>query len=255
MEFLAVLIGVFLAAFVILGLIVLSIWFKIKRKARSLGINNIGTINSNLKDMKINMEQIKEEESSRPKNVSGMTSLLKPAIIKDFPEFNENRLYNLTEENLRIVFDSITDLDDSNLNKIPLLRSSLTDKIEDYKKNNIQEKYKDIVFHDFAIKDYSKIDGVATITVSTSVEYYYSKYINGVTKNDSRYKKQTRYSCKFIYIYDESKVLDHQSVIATNCPNCGAVITMLGQKHCAYCGSAVHEINLKTWAFSSYEEY
>jgi hypothetical protein len=255
MEFLAVLLGVFLAVVVVLTLLVLGVWFKIKRKARSLGINNLGTINSNLQSMKIDMEQIREQESHRAKNVSGMTNLLKPNIIKDFPDFNENLLYNMTEDNLRVIFSAITNRDSSGLDKIPLIRPSLELKIEDYRINNIKEEYKDVVFHDFAIKDYTKIDGVATITISTSVEYYYSKIVNGKVKNESRYKKQTRYSCKFIYIYDESKIKDNQNVIATNCPNCGAVISMLGQKQCSYCGSAVHEINLKTWAFSSYEEY
>lgn len=252
MKILAILLGIFIIVVLVLIIVVLSIWFRIKRKARSLGLDNI---NLNFKDMKREVEQIKESESHRAKTVSGMTNILKPNIIKDFPEFNENRLYNLAEEDLRIIFTAITNLDSTGLDKIPLVRPLIESKIDDYKSNNIKEEYHDVVFHKFALKDYTKIDGVATIVVSTSVEYYYSKSVNGVQKVDSRYKKQARYSCKFIYIYDESKVKDHQNVIATNCPNCGAVISMLGQKQCKYCGSAVREINLKAWAFSSYEEY
>lgn len=245
-TFLAVLLGVIL----FLGIIAFVIYMKIKSTAQELGINA-----KNIRQIKNEMSRIQEEESHRTRNVSGMTKLLLPKIIKDFPEFNENRIYNLCEDNLRVIFNSITKKDKSNLDKVPLLRDSLSRMIDDCKENNIDIEYSDIRFHDFSIKEYTKIDGVATVTVSTALEYFYKKKNNGKIISDSKYKKQTRYSCKFIYIYDESLVKDYENVLGTNCPNCGAVIKVLGHKYCEYCGTAIKEINLKAWQFSSYDEY
>ena len=223
----------------------------IRNTARQFGFNNI----NNLADIKREVDQIKSQESERKRSVSGMTSLLLPQIVNDFPEFNENYIYNKTENSLRIIFDAINDLDPTELKKLPLLKEGLEKTIEDYKSNGIIVKYSDIVFHDFAIKDYNKLNGVATVTVCSTLEYYYSKEHNSVTQSDNRYKKQTRYACKFIYIYDESKMKGSSKIFGMNCPNCGAAIRVLGHKYCEYCGSQIGEINLKAWEFSSYNEY
>ena len=49
---------------------------------------------------------------------------------------------------------------------------------------------------------------MATIEVSSSVEYYYDEQGNDnvkISKKIKDVKKQTRYTTKFVYIYDESK--------------------------------------------------
>lgn len=250
MEVLAIFLGTIVGIIVVIGVTFLIIYAKIKMVARKHGINDIS-----LDKMVSEAERIKEEDSNRVRSISGMTDILLPIIVKDFPEFNPNQLFNMTEKSLRIVFESLSNNSSAKLNDIPLLRDSIKTAIESNEANGIKIKYKDIKFHKFSLKDYKKVDGVATITVCTSVEYYYEKTINDQVKEKSKYKKQTRYCCKFIYIYDESLVGDYEKVLSTNCPNCGAVITNLGHKFCEYCGTAVKEINLKAWAFSSYEEY
>ncbi len=244
--FLGTIVGVLL----FLGIAIFLIYAKIKRVAKNTGLGNIdvGELMSHIND-------IKESESNSPKSISGMTNLLVPSIVRDFPGFNENLLFNMTEDGLRIIFESLTNKDKSKLEELPLVKDSVSNMIDDFIKNDIEVKYSDIVFHKFSIKDYNKTGGVATITVTTSLEYYYDKSISTESKIDSRYKKQTRYSCKFIYIYDESLVKDELKVLSSNCPNCGAVIKKLGHKNCEYCGTAIKEVNLKAWAFSSYQEY
>lgn len=250
MQGLIIFLGIVVGIVVFLGIVFFIVWYKLKKAMHKAGLGNL-----KLNNIVSSMVDIKESESKRVRSISGMSKLLIPNIIKDFPEFNENQLYNMTEESMRIVFDALSNKDKSSLNEIPLVRNSIIKIIDDYKDNNIDVKYSDIIFHKFAIKDYNKSDGVATITVSTSLEYYYEKNVDGKCSVNSRYKKQTRYSCKFIYIYDESLFKDHEVVLGVNCPNCGASITNLGHKHCDYCGSSIKEINLKSWAFSSYEEY
>lgn len=247
--FLGIIIGVIL----FLGIIAFLIWQRVKKTAHKMGFTNINKIS----DITSEMDRLKEEDSHRARSVSGMTSLLLPHIIKDFPEFNENMIYNMTEESIRCIFESLSNLDKSKLDKVPLVKQNISDMIDNYEKNNIIVNYSDIIFHDFAIKEYDEKDGVATVTVSTSLEYYYhKKQDNDIKIDNTRYKKQTRLSCKFIYIYDESIINDSEKkVLGINCPNCGSAIKVLGHKYCEYCGTAVKEINLKSWAFSSYDEY
>lgn len=74
-------------------------------------------------------------------------------------------------------------------------------------------------------------------------------------RGNSEQRKQVRYSTEIIYIQDAEKVAEKTSgnAIGINCPNCGAAIRNLGQKHCEYCGSGVIEINVKSWFINRYE--
>lgn len=252
MKMLIVFLGVVVGIVLFLGIVFLIIYAKIKSVAKK---HNIGNISSELKDVFSNMEKIKEEESMKPKSISGMTSLLIPSIVKDFPDFNENLLFNMTEDSLRIIFDALNNKDKSKLSELPLVQDSISSTIDGYVNDKIDVNYSDIKFHNFALKDYQKKEGLATLTVTASVEYYFKKSIADKKRTESKYKKQTRYSCKFIYIYDSSKIKDDIKLLGSNCPNCGAAISSLGHKTCEYCGSAINDVNLKSWAFSSYKEY
>ena len=207
-----------------------------------------------LRDVADEMERIRKEDSTRVKSISGMTSLLLPNIRKDFPEFNEQELFAKTESALREIFHAIEVRETKDLS-LPLLKDSIQKIIEDYESSQIRERFDDVIFHKFSIYSYDKKDGVATVTVSVALEYYYQKKKEEKVLEDfTKYKKQTRYQCQFIYVYDETKVGDAK-VLAINCPNCGAAIKVLGHKYCDYCGSAVQEVNLKSWEISSYKEF
>ena len=110
-----------------------------------------------------------------------------------------------------------------------------------------------IVFHNHAIKKYEKSNGMATITTSSSVEYFYSSNV----KDELAYsdvKKQTRYTCEFVYVYDEAKIGYEKQAFGVHCPNCGAPLKKLGAGNCYYCGTHVEPINLKVWKIASYKE-
>ena len=84
------------------------------------------------------------------------------------------------------------------------------------------------------------------------VEYYYK---NTAENNEmSNLKKQTRYTCKFVYIYDENKIGNNINSFSISCPNCGAPLIGIGNYVCEYCSSQIKPINLKTWKMSSYKE-
>ena len=120
-----------------------------------------------------------------------------------------------------------------------------------------KKKYDNIKFHRHAIKGYTKADRVATITTSSTLEY---NYINDKDNKYKDVKKQTRYTCKFVYVYNTNTLksannskLD-KKVFILNCPNCGAPLNNLINNRCEYCGIGINEINLKIWKICSYSE-
>lgn len=251
MKLLFIFLGVVLGVILFLGILALILYGNLKSAFRKLGFNV-----NNLSDMTDEMARIKEENSTRARSISGMTSLLLPTIRKDFPEFNENELFSMCESSLRKIFRATEELNCDLVNDMPLIRNSVANIIEDYKNANLTVHYDDIDFHKFAISNYVRKDGVATVTVTASVGYFYKKLKdNKIIEGDVKFKKQTRYQCEYIYIYDETKVSSDAKVLAINCPNCGAAISTLGHKFCEYCGTGVKEVNLKSWELSSYEEY
>ncbi len=251
MHILAIILGVILGVVLFLGIIALILYGRVKLMMKKMGFKA-----NSFSDMAEEVARIREEDSTRARSISGMTSLLLPNIRKDFPDFNEQELYNKTEKALRKVFSAIENKDIEEVSSLPLLYGNVQKVIEDYATSNISERYDDIHFHKFAIYQYEKKNGMATITVSVSLEYYYQKKkVEKVLSDFTKYKKQTRYQCKFIYVYDEAKVDKSAKVLAINCPNCGAAIKALGHKYCDYCGTTVKEVNLKSWECSSYVEF
>ena len=254
MTALAVFLGVVVGILCFFAIVIFIIWHKFKKAAKKHGLDNI-----KLSEVIDDIERVKEENSHTPRTLSGMTSLIMPQIVKEFNDFSENLIYNKTEKGLRAVFNSINDNELKGLDDFPLLKDHVEGIIKDNISNNIVENYSDIRFRGFAIEDYRKYNGVATVSVATAIEYYYKKSINGKIKYESRYKEQTRYSCKFIYIYDESTLDDStiEKVIGLNCPNCGAPVRSFRNPVCKYCGTALSiskdvDVNVKVWAFSSY---
>jgi len=190
---------VFLA--IILGVIIfLTILFVIiKNKIMNIlgkfGFNNFNQLANEIKKGEI-------EARTTPKHTPGMTKLLIPKIVKDFPNFNEKELYNKVETSLLLIFNSLEKLSVDNNESLILIKEKLKEKINDMKENNISEKYYDIKFHNHALKYYKKDSSTLNITVSTSLEYFYEKKQNNKVIIDyTDYKKQTLYTIDFIYIY------------------------------------------------------
>ena len=245
LGFLGAIIGIIFIIIVIILCIIIGV-------SKSVGINDLKTIFGAAK----NAKQIAEEDAYRQKNVSGITKLLEPEILRDFPDFNKNLLYSIAESNLRKIFSAIENKSLAGIDKdeeLILILPKLKEEIEDIKERKVEIKYDDIVFHENAIKKYEKVKGMATVTISTTLEYYYK---NSDKKENlcNNIKRQTRYTCEFVYIYDETKLEKKNNIIVINCPNCGAPLRNLELGECEYCSSHFEPINLKLWKMSSYKE-
>ena len=233
MDFLLGFLGAILGIIVIITVLVLIVYSYMKKiigKSKTKELINLAK----------NAKMIQNEEYTRVKNVNGMTKLLEPEIIRDFPDFNRELLFSKVESNLIKIFNAIQYKTISNIKDDDELKL-LYFKVED-----------NIKFHEHAIKEYIKSQGMATITTSSTVEYYYK---NTAENNEmSNLKKQTRYTCKFVYIYDENKIGNNRNSFSISCPNCGAPLIGIGNYVCEYCSSQITPINLKTWKMSSYKE-
>ena len=98
-----------------------------------------------------------------------------------------------------------------------------------------------------------KSAGKATVTISSTLEYYYSDD-SKKSKKFADLKRQTRYTTQFVYVYDETKFKYNQMAHTISCPNCGAPLGKLGEGNCQYCGTYIKPINLKGWYMVSYSE-
>lgn len=239
--FLGAIVGIIVAILVIVFII-------LKKIQKSLGISGINSISA----LKKFSDDCIVQSSNTPKSVNGMTSLVEPQILSDFPDFNKEIIYSLIESNLKTIFSELESLEINKIPELELVNNILEKEIEDLREQKIVIKYDNVVFHRHALKRYEKSNGIATVTTSSTLEY---NYYDSRRKENPSYKIQTRYTCKFIYIYDVNKIPKKSShpVFIFNCPNCGAPLTSLEKAECVYCGSHIEEINLKTWKMSSYK--
>ncbi|MBR2241329.1 MAG: hypothetical protein IJ890_08145 [Clostridia bacterium] len=251
MSFILGFLGACLGIIAGIAVIVGAIYIKVRGVVGPVKMKEIVNAAKNVKD-------IERQEYMREKNVSGMTKVLEPAILRDFQDFNKDFLFSKVEKNLLKIFNAIEEKSVEairNDNDLIYMYSTIRDKVQDIKNNNINIKYDDVVFHRHAIKDYLKSAGKATVTLSTTLEYYYSDDSNKAkNKKFSDLKRQTRYTTQFVYVYDETKFKYNQMAHTISCPNCGAPLGKLGEGNCQYCGTYIKPINLKGWYMVSYSE-
>ena len=251
MGFLLSLLGACLGLVLGVFVIIMIIYWKVRGIVGPIHMKEIASAAKNIKN-------IEQQEYTREKNVGGITKLIEPVILRDFNDFNKDFLFSKVEKNLNKIFTALEDKsinDIKNDNDLIYMYSTIRDKIQDLKNDNINVKYDDVKFHAHAIKDYNKTVGKATITISSTLEYYYSNDSDKkVQKQFSNLKKQTRYTTQFVYVYDESKFKYNQKAYAISCPNCGAPLMKFGAGNCQYCGTYIEPINLKAWYMVSYKE-
>lgn len=194
-----------------------------------------------------------EELARTPKSVSSMTRIFEPQIQKDFPEFSLNQFRNMVENLLPAALGAITEETTANLSDCSKeLVRQVQNRIDENKRQGIEEIYKDIEVHQTEISNYVKKSGTCVITFQSAVGHYHYGRKNGkVIFGKENLKEQTKYNVEVIYIQNE-RLTGTDGVTGNTCPNCGAPITTLGAKNCEYCGLAVREINLRVWALHKF---
>lgn len=245
---------IFVLILILFALITLFVIFS--KVEKMVGRSNLHTIFNAMK----NIGSLEATEYSRKKDVSGMTKLVEPLILKDFSDFNKNLLYQKVESNLLKIFNALEEKSIKSIEKdtdLIMIYHNIEEKVKDLNSCNLSVKYDAIKFHNHALKRYYKNESMATIEVSSTLEYYYNEIGNEnvkLSKKNRNIKKQTRYTTKFAYIYDESNFDTNRINFSINCPNCGAPINNIKDRTCLYCSSYVEPINLKVWKMIEYKE-
>lgn len=232
---------------VIIGIIYYA-YRRITEKVRNFSRIAFGT-DSIVQGVK-NMEM---EEQTTPKSVSAATSIYKPSIVRDFPEFHYDEmkaraenvlvsyLQSINEQNPRLLTEGTNELKDQLQIKLDILRN-----------NNRREHYDKIKIHRTEINRYFKSKGRCTIIFQSAVQYvHYMEEPGKVLTEQQKKMKQTKYNVEVVYIQDQELVENlHDAGLAMNCPNCNAPITKLGAKICPYCDSPIIEFNIRVWNFN-----
>ena len=201
----------------------------------------------------------KRNMSETPRSIHAMTSVYLPMIQKDFPEFDYELYKNKAESVLRGYLAVIST---KNVNALteecsPNLKNSVQSIIEELNVRNVNHIMSETVIHNTQIARYIKTGSTVTILFNSAVgQYSYLEDINTgkVVAGDSKNKRQTIYDVGLVYVQDASKMSNQAGAMGVNCPNCGTPITNLGNKFCKFCGTAITEINLRSWKFDSVNE-
>jgi len=237
---------------IIVGLVYYLV-YRVKTKVESVTQDLFGT-----RDIAKVADKMQHELSTTPKSVSGMTRIVLPDIVKDFPDFKYDEMRAKAENVLVSYLRAVTDLNQGLLQEgNSELKNQLENHISQLKMKDQHEYFERIKVHQTEIFKYMKKAGRCIVTFQTSVEYFHRLVdVNGKLLAGSKENKyQTKYNIDLIYIQDRDIVENElDNALGVNCPNCGAPLKSLGKKYCDYCGSAVVELNIHAWSFSSVEE-
>lgn len=273
MEILSVLAGApGLVAGILLAAGGVFAWFRIRRQVRMISKAMFGT-----PSLSEGLERQADILAETPKSVSGMTKLCLPQIEADFPEFHWPQWRQMCENMLKAYLAALSSQDLAALTgregaASEELKKQVELRIEDQRRREVREVYRQVKIHQTEIARYQKEAGMCIIKLQSAVEYYYeetgpegrislspekdsdlavrrnrkkpSKRAEGEPKNR---KIQTRYNMELIYIQDLSKIKDLATAVGVTCPNCGAPITRLGSKFCEYCGTGVTPVDVRVW--------
>lgn len=224
----------------------------IMNKIRSFSRMAFGT--NSLKEGIGNMEA---EYATTPKSVSAATGLYLPRIMRDFPDFHYDEMKNRAEN---VLMSYLRSIDANNASLLTEGTSELQNKLAMFlgmlSGEGARAHFEHLKIHRTEISQYRKQKGRCSIIFQSAVEYFYYKEKAGEVKKGSRNTKtQTKFNIECIYIQDRDLVENSEdAALGVNCPNCGAPLTSLGAKVCAYCGTPVVEFNIHSWNFSDVEQ-
>ncbi|MDE5680226.1 MAG: zinc ribbon domain-containing protein, partial [Lachnospiraceae bacterium] len=200
---------------------------------------------------------IEAEYAVTPKSVSAATNLYLPRIMRDFPDFHYDEMKKRAENVLVSYLRSI-DSDNTSLlvEGTAELKNQLEMLLEMQRSRGERERFEQIKIHQTEIYQYRYQKGRRSVVFQSAVEYYHYRTQGGnLTAGSKNTKEQSKYNVECIYIQDRDFVENvDDAALGVNCPNCGAPLSGLGAKVCAYCGTPVMELNIRSWNFSEVKE-
>ncbi len=248
------LIGIIVVLVLLLALvgIVYYAYRTIRNKIRAFSRTAFGT-----DSLREGFQKVEADYAATPKSVSAATSLYLPRIMKDFPDFHYDEMKKRAEN---VLVSYLHSIDSNNMALLAEgtneLKNQLEMQLEMLRSREERVHYEQIKVHQTEINQYRYQKGRRSIVFQSAVEYYYYRTQGGnVTAGSRNTKEQSKYNVECIYIQDRDFVENvDDAALGVNCPNCGAPLSGLGAKVCAYCGTPVMELNIRSWNFSDVKE-
>lgn len=237
---------------IVAGIIILVVYFTIRNKAREISNQVYGN-----PDLISNLKRTEAEFMATPRSLSDGSSIYIPKITKDFPDISIPEMISRAENCLKEYLQALSTADASLLQDAnEELKEALFLRLNDLKLSYTKEHYENITVHKTVLNTYNRYPGRCVIRFQSAVSYKFWAEQNGKTvKGNKDDTIQTRYAIDCCYIQDPDKIANSGAAgKALNCPNCGGVITSLGNKICPYCGTVVETVNNRVWSFCMIKE-
>lgn len=207
--------------------------------------------------LKEGFQKVEAEYASTPKSVSAATSLYLPRIMRDFPDFHYDEMKKRAEN---VLVSYLRCLDANSLSLLAEgtdeLKKKLEMMLEMQRARGERQHFEKIRVHQTEIYRYRYQKGRRSVVFQSAVEYYhYQTRAGSVTAGSREVKEQAKFNVECIYIQDRDMIESaDDAALGVNCPNCGAPLSGVGAKVCAYCGTPVVELNILAWNFSGVTE-
>ena len=214
--------GAFVGLGVFAGIVVLGVagGLTIRNKLRNVSRQLFGT-----ESIVDGLNRQADIAAETPKSVSGMTRLMEPQIMRDFPDFNWSEFKHRAENMLTSALLAISSERPERLvDASEEVKNQVLNIIADNQAAQVREVYNNIKIHQTEISNYRKDKGNCIIVIQSAVEYYHYK-VSGdhVTEGSKERKVQTKYNVELLYVQDgEEKEFDN--AFTTTCPQCGAPV-------------------------------
>lgn len=239
-----------------LGIILLAVVgtvFWLKEKIRALARLLFGS-----EDFKKGIEERACEDARTPKSISSMTDTYLPLIQRDFPGFNWTEYRQKAANVLKSALLARSERSAARLSELANadLQKQTELAVSDDRSHGVTHVYRDITVHRTEIIGYEKNAGTCAIKLRSAVGHIAFVQADGgdVLNGRTDLPVQTRYDTELVYIQDAEKAALAGTAFGVNCPNCGAPVRSLGEKRCAYCGTAIDPVNTRVWSFGAVRE-
>lgn len=165
--------GVFVGLGVFAGIVVLGVagGLTIRNKLRNVSRQLFGT-----ESIVDGLSKQVDIAAETPKSVSGMTRLMEPQIMRDFPDFNWSEFKHKAENILTSALLAISSEQPERLvDASDDVKNQVSNIIADNQTAQIKEVYNNIKIHQTEISNYRKDKGNCIIVIQSAVEYYHYK--------------------------------------------------------------------------------